>query len=679
MDLNSIKLFFESNYKIAKDYISKDLWAPLTLQQKMVAKAVAGVFSVLTLGYIAKRLWSRKVVRVDNNGYGYGESKKPVKITVIPDVSDASKNGENLLGQTSESQRESKEPSSATNDSNQLQFTEDNVVVDLSNSSSTNGEATNGVKNSETEQSASEVVDENPEANHHDDEVNHSDDENNGETLIIKSPAKPSRKPSEAGQNDNTNSVNDGETLINIKPTEVSSAETNQETSPAEQNDTAVDKAVTSGKKVVETIIPKTPVKVPQEQIAKESEGDQQPVSTETADASEAADEPAAVETTDPKTPVKPATATPKVLTKLIAKSNHKPPEVVSQAEAPPKSPFKSAFFKCKFVGELILEAKFDGKGNLHVRQHPLTGTGKVIFSDSAYSSGTFVDGGLEGDKCEKSVDGTVRSGTFGNNELVDGTKQYPDGELHAGSFDENERLVGIGLIETVNANFEGNFVDYHLQGAGKVTNHSTGLKFEGTFEKGIMIKCTKVTVGGVEFEGDFVNEDADVDFINSTSLSYKYIANDDAFVGEIKNGVFNGKGKGTWENDDGFVITATGQFKDNLYCEKVGKAVWMKDGVIDQTHEGCFVNNLLEGNKCSIKFANGDDFTGTFKAGKLHGEGKKSLAVGQTIAQGNFVNGTFVIAIEEIKPKPSSLQTMKSPGISSRTRARTKTVKKGT
>ncbi|MBA3721301.1 MAG: hypothetical protein H0W88_02750 [Parachlamydiaceae bacterium] len=213
---------------------------------------------------------------------------------------------------------------------------------------------------------------------------------------------------------------------------------------------------------------------------------------------------------------------------------------------------------------------------------------------------------------------------------------------------------VGYGTYANDEKIYEGDFVDFCLEGIGRVTNRKTQLVLEGEFKKGRMVKCTSIilnsdiykkhTTFGQIFQGEIISEDKPV-IEDSSTFTCKYTTKDgQEWVGKIENGKFNGRGKATWDGtlESNFYITAYGTFIDNFFCDDNGLKIFLKNDELYKTCTGNFVKNKLEG-QGDVIFANGNQFSGEFKKGKLEGNGIKTIlnSKGETTQiEGNFVAG---------------------------------------
>lgn len=138
----------------------------------------------------------------------------------------------------------------------------------------------------------------------------------------------------------------------------------------------------------------------------------------------------------------------------------------------------------------------------------------------------------------------------------------------------------------------------------------------------------------------------------NTEEVIEKIYDNGDKYIGQLKNGKKNGKGKmfyadksyydGEWNNDlkngQGHQTLSNGDaydgtFKNNL-MEGYGNYTY-KNG---RTYEGQFANNLMEG-KGRYKFTTGNEYIGDFQKGLFNGKGTFLYSNGDRY-EGLYKNG---------------------------------------
>jgi len=226
-------------------------------------------------------------------------------------------------------------------------------------------------------------------------------------------------------------------------------------------------------------------------------------------------------------------------------------------------------------------------------------GKGTRVLTDGTKWEGEFVDWKLHGRGTKILSDGTEFSGKFINGEFHEGTKKFPDLEIHTGSF-VDDKLHGKGTITFQDGtHYEGDVAFEKLHGRGTLT-WSDGTKTEGIFENSEIFKGTQTfSIGKIEWEV--------VNFINDPIQGRgKRIYLD----GIIEEGEFVDyklvKGTTTYPNGDKF----EGTYAD---CNSEGMLI-CADG---QWCKGTFVNGELDG-KGERGDALGDRAEGIFDKGEL-------------------------------------------------------------
>jgi len=120
---------------------------------------------------------------------------------------------------------------------------------------------------------------------------------------------------------------------------------------------------------------------------------------------------------------------------------------------------------------------------------------------------------------------------------------------------------------------------------------------------------------------------EVDGDFFISTTINY---ANGNKYIGELKNGLLNGKGKLTYSNNASY---REGSFL-NGELNGQGKTKY-DDGDI---YEGNFKNGLRHGSG-NYQYHDGGYYNGEWNEGEKHGKGKREFKDG-CIYDGDWING---------------------------------------
>jgi len=246
---------------------------------------------------------------------------------------------------------------------------------------------------------------------------------------------------------------------------------------------------------------------------------------------------------------------------------------------------------KIKYSDGRISEGEFDGSDNLN-------GTGTITLKDGTKHKGTFDSGKLKiSGNIQNGVgkyinsNGTIYEGTFKNGTITSGKITYYWGILE-GTF-VDYMLNGTGKMTLTDGSIvEGTFVDSRLNGTGKI-KRSNGSISEGTFKDGKLISGTGV------------------------------IDNDEGYYeGEIENGKPQGKGKLHNISSESAGKIYVSPFRPNFHDDAF-------------TYKGVFSNGKPEG-EGKITFENGDVYEGDFYGGKIDGIGKMTFANG-SVYEGEF------------------------------------------
>lgn len=251
-------------------------------------------------------------------------------------------------------------------------------------------------------------------------------------------------------------------------------------------------------------------------------------------------------------------------------------------------------------------------------------GKGKIQFNNSVYE-GKFKDGQPHGKGIEKWKNGSKFEGEYLNG-VRDGYGIYTWSK------------------ESNTSRYEGNFKDGQRHGQG--TYHwKNGAKYVGEQKKG------KFDGKGIEYASDgkiiYDGYWKNSKFHGQGTRNF----NDGQYTGQWANGKKNGKGIILYHKGDKHI----GEWKDDLlikgsYYDKNGKVkyegdfnngfrhgkgkVYFESGI----YEGDIVKNILEG-KGTIKYDNGNSYTGDWKDGNFNGKGTYKWKVGNSYT-GDYVNG---------------------------------------
>ncbi|MBR3471676.1 MAG: hypothetical protein IKH22_03685 [Prevotella sp.] len=258
----------------------------------------------------------------------------------------------------------------------------------------------------------------------------------------------------------------------------------------------------------------------------------------------------------------------------------------------------------------------------------------------SCFMETTTVNGIVQGKRRLTASDGTDLSGIFDG----DGNMQEGDGVLVMG-----------------NARLEGHFVGFRLEGEGTFYNlpgELEGTKYVGLFKdgqpngQGTMTQPHGGSVVGEWKDGEqwnmacknyrYDNErEYTVNYVSGkregqgTLYVYSGDNRGDQYVGQWKDGLFNGQGTYTWADGSKYV----GQYKDDKRNGQ-GTYTWA-DG---RKYVGQWVNDQRCG-QGTFTWPNGDKYVGQWADDKMNGQGTRTYGPNQPWikATGVFRNGAHV------------------------------------
>ena len=201
------------------------------------------------------------------------------------------------------------------------------------------------------------------------------------------------------------------------------------------------------------------------------------------------------------------------------------------------------------------------------------------------------------------------------NGNTISGYGKYKD-ELFVGEMkvlDKNNKLI-----------YEGEFVDYTLEGYGKQI-YPNEFYYIGYFKNGEKngegILFDKYD--NIIYEGEFKNNK-----MNGKGILYNN--NEIKYEGNFVDNEFDGNGKLIKENGSYYI----GEFKKGLENGKGQK--FRKNGSLME--EGYYIEGYLEGKGKKI-FDNNDYYIGEFKKGLFHGKGELFNVNNNLIEKGNYEN----------------------------------------
>ena len=261
------------------------------------------------------------------------------------------------------------------------------------------------------------------------------------------------------------------------------------------------------------------------------------------------------------------------------------------------------------------------------------------------------------------------------------GTFIYPNGDKYVGQLSNNLKQ-GNGKMIYANGNiYEGEFDQDLFHGKGTYTQiiKNQGTKvYRGDFNCGQRSGIGRLVFpSGASYEGQWSRDlywgTGRYEFSNGDIYSGSFLdgKRDDIGRMEYKNGsVFQGhwkddkrvKGELTLQNGNVYI----GSFNDKN-MEGVGRFVWTdgstyeggwlqnkasgigrftKPGKSGYVYEGGWLDNKKHtgdsGELAIVIYANGDEYVGSFVAGRMTGPGKRTFASGAEEQVGEFLDGTF-------------------------------------
>lgn len=338
-----------------------------------------------------------------------------------------------------------------------------------------------------------------------------------------------------------------------------------------------------------------------------------------------------------------------------------------------------------KYVGNII-DDKMSGYGVLEKGSDVYIGEFqdgmpngflKLYKNNKLYYKGYWKAGAFNGEGTLYKEDGTVKSGTWENNKLIQTLVEVelPTGQYKG--FAINGKPDGLGQMNYANgSSYKGHWKDGKWSGEGLYVNLSDsifavwkngkangdvvyrthGLFFEGTFVENSPVGIGNLaTEDGSFFSGSWVDGKrcgmGEMFFPNGDKYSgewdnntfdgygeYQYAQSKAQYQGEWKNGLQDGNGSykcpnfsytGEWEkgwmDGDGTLIFKNGDKYEGTVHENLIDGVgsyFYKNG---NRYEGEFVSGRITGNGI-FQFKNGNRFEGEFLNGRIYGDGTMYL-----------------------------------------------------
>ena len=263
-------------------------------------------------------------------------------------------------------------------------------------------------------------------------------------------------------------------------------------------------------------------------------------------------------------------------------------------------------------------------------------------------------------EKTQKKNNRTIYdNGDIYEGELVNGKKngkgkmEYTNGDVYEGLF-KDDLKIGKGKMIYANGNiYEGFFAKDRPSGKGKLKIKNIGVYegefYEGKFNGKGILKTDKNTIKEGMWKEDnligrlkYMDEDG-IFWANCTYDEeygiYKLIwENDNSsfYEGQMKYGLYNGRGKYIYSNGDCY----EGEWKNN---ERDGKGKYVySDGTY---YEGEWKSNITEGKGKKV-YSSGNYYEGEWKKGKKDGKGKYIFKDGSyregEFKENKFLNGVF-------------------------------------
>lgn len=302
------------------------------------------------------------------------------------------------------------------------------------------------------------------------------------------------------------------------------------------------------------------------------------------------------------------------------------------------------------FKGTIDAQGRLQGKGTKELPNTFKAKKEEGVFENSALIQGT-----------REFHNGDVHEGTFQTGKLVQGTITFADKTVWKGYF-EDDKLHGEGKQDlskcTDKENTvlirEGCFVAGLLQGQGRKAFKSNETH-EGRFDQGKLVEGKIKDSTGKTFEGQFV----ELKLQGKGRIDYPETSNFLFEEGEFEADLLQGKGKKVFRNGDvhegtfekGWLIKGTKEFstgKVKICTGTFDKGKFVEGtkefrGDNGQVHKGTFKEgNLSEG---TITYPNGNFYQGTFdEKFNLQGQGTKvvnGVKYAGTFKDDQFIRGT--------------------------------------
>ena len=204
------------------------------------------------------------------------------------------------------------------------------------------------------------------------------------------------------------------------------------------------------------------------------------------------------------------------------------------------------------------------------------------------------------------------------------GAIEFKNGNIYKGNWNENGEMQGEGLyiLKNDNALAEGVWENGELKG-GRIFLPNGDI-YEGQIKNSIFNgKGKLICFDNIIYEGQFINGERN-------GLFNIYFPDGSYFIGQFNNDNFNGQGKFYWT----IGMLYVGNF---LEGKLEGKGI-LKNEINNSEYEGFFHNNYFEGEGI-FKWNNGNLYKGNYHLNKKHGEGIYIEKNGISY-NGNWING---------------------------------------
>lgn len=289
--------------------------------------------------------------------------------------------------------------------------------------------------------------------------------------------------------------------------------------------------------------------------------------------------------------------------------------------------------------------------GEIHegeFRNNCIYGQGIRKYTDGSNYEGNWEDGKKSGHGVQHSKEGNVFNGEWRDDQFIAGKAfiKYEDGSVYEGNWKDNQQN-GKGIYYAANGNiFDGEWRNHQFLSGNCVLKYRDGRSYSGGFRDGNYNgKGTLKMPDGSGYEGDWVNG-------IRCGEGKSWWSDGGVYEGHWENDIANGYGvrsrgniryEGQWKDGKRHGHgTFTYSQGDKHECEWVNGEPWgygtytYKDG---SSCTGYFKKDVLWSGVGTIKYQNGEVYTGKVENGMRHGDGLLIMENGTQI-RGSFEKG---------------------------------------